>query len=553
MASLSRRGGRPSRSRSAGLFNKSLPGLEPLEVRALLSGQPTSLSDVSASGIRTETATLSADLTSGGSASGGPDRRVHAQRGRERDGGRHGRDRCRRRRDALGRESGRFQRRNVAGFVEASYAGDPTYGASSGSGTLTVTPQAVAQVALASSANPSLPGELMTFGVLAIPLSGGPRRRDDRVPGRRRRLRATVTLADGSATSGLVTSLAVGTHTITAIYSGDATYPGQTVTTTQTVESPSEVTGHVYTVTSLGDTGTGSGTSGDLRYAITQADANPGSVIDFSVTGTIQLTKALPGISANTTINGPGPSLLFLKGGGASSQFTVLGLNSGMTATISGLTITGGDSSWDGGGVYDSGNLTLVDCVVTGNTADAFGGGVEMYNGQQPCALTLIDSTVSDNSIYGSGGGVSECLGCNLTVTNSIISGNSSVGGPGGIGAGGSASITDSNISQNTTNGDGGGIGAGDPYDHDTLTMIDCSLSGNTGGGGGAIYGAPTLTDCTLSGNTATDNGGALETGGDGLTLTNCTFLDNSSPSGGTISFHGSNTLTLAGCTWRGT
>ena len=42
-----------------------------------------------------------------------------------------------------------------------------------------------------------------------------------------------------------------------------------------------------YTVDSLGDTGTGLGSSGDLRYAITQANLSPGSTIQFSVTGTI--------------------------------------------------------------------------------------------------------------------------------------------------------------------------------------------------------------------------------------------------------------------------
>ena len=65
-------------------------------------------------------------------------------------------------------------------------------------------------------------------------------------------------------------------------------------------------TAATYTVNSTADTGTGSGTSGDLHYAITQANANPGSTITFSVTGTITLTSALPGISQNLTIQGTG-------------------------------------------------------------------------------------------------------------------------------------------------------------------------------------------------------------------------------------------------------
>ena len=65
-------------------------------------------------------------------------------------------------------------------------------------------------------------------------------------------------------------------------------------------------------VNSLGDSGTGTGTSGDLRYVITQADQTTGdNTINFSVTGTITLNSALPDLS-NTTgvtdIEGPGAS-----------------------------------------------------------------------------------------------------------------------------------------------------------------------------------------------------------------------------------------------------
>ena len=54
----------------------------------------------------------------------------------------------------------------------------------------------------------------------------------------------------------------------------------------------------IWTVNSLGDAGTGSGLSGDLRYVITQADQMTGdNTINFSVTGTITLNSALPDLS----------------------------------------------------------------------------------------------------------------------------------------------------------------------------------------------------------------------------------------------------------------
>ena len=386
---------RRPRSRSGRLVKKALPLLEPLEVRTLLSGQPTSLSAVSGSGIRTGTAALSAELTSDGSALAGQTVAFTVdENGTETAVG-----------SAVTAANGVATLSGVsladfnvgifAGFLGASFAGNSTYLASVGSGTLTVTPQAVARVALGSSANPSLPGELMTFGVMVIPLSGGPTPTGTiqfQVGGAN--FGAAVSLSGGAAASGLVTSLSVGTHTFTAVYSGDGTYAGQTVTMTQTVESPSKVTGHVYTITSLGDTGTGSGTSGDLRYALTQADANPGSVIDFSVMGTIQLTQALPNITADMTINGPGPSLLkIIEGGGSLSSYSDLVVQSGVTATISGLTLTGG-TAWDGGGLYDLGTLTLSDCAITGNTAYWLGGGLFLDG-----PTSLVDCVISDNTV----------------------------------------------------------------------------------------------------------------------------------------------------------
>lgn len=78
-----------------------------------------------------------------------------------------------------------------------------------------------------------------------------------------------------------------------------------------------------YTVNSLADTNTGSGTSGTLRYCITQANAS-GVVdtINFSVTGTITLASQLPAIShPDLTINGPGANQLTVSGNNAVRVF----------------------------------------------------------------------------------------------------------------------------------------------------------------------------------------------------------------------------------------
>src|SRR5262245_25682197 len=66
-----------------------------------------------------------------------------------------------------------------------------------------------------------------------------------------------------------------------------------------------------YTVDHLVDDGNGTGFSGDLRYCMT--NALDGDTINFAVTGTINLTGALPNITRNITIAGPGADQLTVR------------------------------------------------------------------------------------------------------------------------------------------------------------------------------------------------------------------------------------------------
>src|ERR1700734_2132703 len=60
-----------------------------------------------------------------------------------------------------------------------------------------------------------------------------------------------------------------------------------------------QVMAATYTVTNLNDSGAGS-----LRAAILAANANPGSIVAFTMTGTINLSTALPQIASRMTIDG---------------------------------------------------------------------------------------------------------------------------------------------------------------------------------------------------------------------------------------------------------
>jgi CSLREA domain-containing protein len=235
----------------------------------------------------------------------------------------------------------------------------------------------------------------------------------------------------------------------------------------------------VLTVSNTNDSGAGS-----LRAAVTQASSDGGGdTIVFSslfkTPQTITLTSGqleLTGTVAPTSITGPGANLLSVSGGGSSRVFQV-DLN--VTASILGLTITGGNtgSFGSGGGINNSGTLMLTNSTLSGNSAVFAGGGI-LNSG----TATLTNSTLSDNLATGeggSGGGISNSG--TVTLTNSTLSGNSAVIG-GGIYNNGTAMLTNSTLSGNLAVFEGGGI-----YNYlgiegtpGTATLTNTIVGGNT-------------------------------------------------------------------------
>ncbi len=267
-----------------------------------------------------------------------------------------------------------------------------------------------------------------------------------------------------------------------------------------------------------------------LRDAITQADADPTNsyLISFSVKGTIGLFDSLPALSNNIAIEGPGTSDLIVQRYTYDSQFSVFTVDAGVTVSLSGMTITGGNAV-DGGGIYNAGTLTVDDCTLTNNSTSTggdvlnYGSGGGLYN---VGTATVSNSTFTNNSAgintgigknifnysFGSGGGIEN--GGTLTVSDSTFSGNSAIGGYSG--------------------GNGGGI------DSDSLlTVSNCTFTSNYAGyagylgsggytpavgSGGGISGEGIVSDCTFTDNFAGDEGGGFSGGG---ILTNCTFTGN--------------------------
>ena len=167
---------------------------------------------------------------------------------------------------------------------------------------------------------------------------------------------------------------------------------------------------------------------------------------------------------------------MIVSGGGTSRVFQI---DSGVTASISELTITGGSVTGVGGGVSNSGTLTLTNCTIMSSGASSRGGGLANLAGD---TATLTDCIISGDGAGYQGGGIEsygtlKLYGCH--VTGNVGGG----GGGGGVNSQGSATSIAMNttISGNSaTAGLGGGLAA-----NGTATLTDCTISGNSAGTGG--------------------------------------------------------------------
>ena len=247
------------------------------------------------------------------------------------------------------------------------------------------------------------------------------------------------------------------------------------------------------TVTSLADSGVGT-----LRTAITTADAGSASnqyAIGFAsgLTGTINLTEALPNLSNNISIIGPGASQLTINRLSTdTTYFSVLTIYDPtysdnpilQNVSISGVTIEGGNvnTPGPGGGISNAGTLTVTNSFLTNNTSSYMGGGIENSG-----VLTVNSSTFSDNNASADGDiGGSGIFndGWPLIVINSTFIGNTS-----GVGGG---IYNDTNLAT-------------------TTTVTNSTFTDNTNSGIYNIYGMLILNNTIVAGNTGDDIVGPVQ------------------------------------------
>jgi hypothetical protein len=272
----------------------------------------------------------------------------------------------------------------------------------------------------------------------------------------------------------------------------------------------------VYTLTATNSTGSVTATvtvnvqalpvhnlSKNTYYNTIQAaldDADSGNTIEVA-DGTYDETICFPSGKKVILQSVNGPSSTTIRGD--HNSFTVNLSNSLPGTTIEGFTITH-DVELMGGGIFnDMGNLTIYNCAISNND----GGGIENSG-----TLTITGaSTVSGNTAF-RGGGISNWS--TLTITGaSTVSGNTADYYGGGIYNYGTLTIEgESTVSGNSAAFNGGGI-----ENWSTLTITGAStVSGNSAASnGGGIYidvGSfiTTIGGSTISGNSAVNNGGGI-------------------------------------------
>jgi hypothetical protein len=216
------------------------------------------------------------------------------------------------------------------------------------------------------------------------------------------------------------------------------------------------------------------------------------------------------------------------------SSVTII-LSSGTYALTRPLTGADGDAS---------GDLNLTTPVSGNPSINIVGSGAAttIIDANQLDRVFLVHpgrtATISGVTIRGgygsslSGGGIrNEGV---LTMIDSTISGNTGAFGGGIYNGSGELTLSQSTLSSNTTTSSGGGI-----YNVGMLTLSQSTLNGNTASNGGGIYnvgaiGTITLSQSTLNGNTAARLGGGILNDGT-ITLSQSTLSGNAATAGGGI------------------
>jgi hypothetical protein len=302
------------------------------------------------------------------------------------------------------------------------------------------------------------------------------------------------------------------------------------------------------------DTGTGSGDSGDLRYCISQTNADITNTTDQIIFDPVIFASAqkialnLGQISITNAVSIIGPAAKVTIDAGKSSRVFNIDVpsKSGQPVSISGMTlINGSPASGNGGAIFDNDEaLSLSNVAITGCQTPGNGGAIALTLGAG--SLNLTDCTLTGNAAVGTnsgGGAIAVAAGASMTLTRCSLSGNTAGRAGGGVYLRNltTLTMTDSTLSGNTANALSTSLGGGGVYLYlVTATIRNCTISGNNAAAGGAIRSAGstmTIQSSTVAFNSASSFcGGIYRASGGTLSITSTIVADNLAPTNPDIS-----------------
>ncbi len=175
---------------------------------------------------------------------------------------------------------------------------------------------------------------------------------------------------------------------------------------------------------------------------------------DYSVFTPAVAGTAFPTITKSITLSG-GPGTVLSRSQFAVLDFRVLNVGATGNLTVTGVTIRNGSTAGLGGGIQNAGRLTVGSSTITQNTAGN-GGGVANLAG----ATASISSTlISQNTTTGVGGGGIINSGFLTVFQGNILSNTAPING-GGVNTqpGGISNINQTSVNNNVSGSLGGGL-----------------------------------------------------------------------------------------------
>ena len=184
--------------------------------------------------------------------------------------------------------------------------------------------------------------------------------------------------------------------------------------------------------------------------------------IDGDINGDDKADITLSGDANGNGIADSGDSRIFVISGSADVD-------------LKSLTLTNGFTSGNGGALYAASGTTvsLTDSTIEQSSANLAGGGLAIRG-----TFTATNITLSGNTTNGNGGGIAIAGSGDVTLTNATIDGNTAgTGGGIALTSGTSLALYHGTVTDNTATSGGGILN-----DSSTLTVFNSVLAGNSGG-----------------------------------------------------------------------